>query len=176
MAVVTYPRDEGRLAMRTTMYPTSTRHWLVYVCEALVESGVMPAWEAAKYLTDHLFGEKPNPRLLDTKHPYEDTSRFLQILYQPLIEAASRDARLPDSSMLHVFTDISLTGNSAVLVVYFPERNQPHRLLMLDAARAWDLVFANANEFNAWAEDRYRWVRSALLSAVSSSVQDTVEV
>jgi hypothetical protein len=162
--------------MRTVMRQASTRHWLVYVCEALVTSGAMPACEAARYLTEHLFVEKPNPRLLETKHPYEDTSRFLQILYQPLVEAASRDVRLPESSMLHVFTDISLTGNSAVLVVYFPGQNQPHRLLMLDAARAWDLVFANADEFNAWAEERYRWVRSALQSAISSPPVFTPEV
>jgi hypothetical protein len=32
----------------------------------------------------------------------------------------------------------------------------------LDAAKAWDLVFENSDEFNAWAEERYRWIKAAL--------------
>lgn len=36
---------------------TSTRNWIAYHCEALVASGAMPTWEAATYLTEHLFGE-----------------------------------------------------------------------------------------------------------------------
>ena len=70
--------------------------------------------------------------------------------------------------MIHVFTDVSLTGNSAVLVVYFPGRNLPHQLLMLDAAKAWDLVFEDAESFNGWAEERYRWVKASLLSVTKT--------
>lgn len=143
----------------------TTRNWIAYLCEGLVASGTIPAWEAATYLTENLFGEKPNPRLLQTKSPYEETTQFLQRLYYPLVEAAMRDVVLPDSAMIHVFTDISLTGNSAVLVVYFPGHNQPHQLLMLDAAKAWDLVFPDAETFNAWAEERHRWIVTALKTA-----------
>ena len=142
------------------------RNWIAYLCESLVTSGAMPTWEAATYLTEHLFGEKPNPRLLGTMNAHEITAQFLQRLYHPLVEAASRELTLPVSAMLHVFTDISLTGKSAVLVVYFPGNNQPHHLLMLDAAKAWELVFADSEEFNRWAEERYRWVKSALNQAV----------
>ena len=92
------------------------------------------------YLTENLFGEKPNPRLLSTTNAYEVTSQFLQRLYHPLVEAASRDIALPDGAMLHVFTDISLTGKSAVLVVYVSGNNHQHQLLMLDTAKAWELV------------------------------------
>lgn len=146
-----------------------TRNWLAYLCEALASSGMMPTWEAATYLTDNLFGEKPNPRLLTTKTPYEETTQLLQRLYQPLVEAASRDVSLPAHSMIHVFTDVSLTGNSAVLVVYFPGHNLPHQLLMLDAAKAWDLVFEDTESFNRWAEERYRWIKSSL-TAVTKTV------
>jgi hypothetical protein len=145
-----------------------TRNWLAYLCEALATSGMMPTWEAATYLTDHLFGEKPNPRLLKTKTPYEETTQLLQRLYQPLVEAASRDVSLPTHAMIHVFIDVSLTGNSAVLVVFFPGHNLPHQLLMLDAAKAWDLVFEDTEAFNDWAEERYRWVRSSLLTMVKT--------
>ena len=141
---------------------TVTRNWIAYLCESLVTSGVMPTWEAATYLTENLFGEKPNPRLLTPSNPYEVTSQFLHRLYQPIIEAASREVVLPAAAMLHLFTDISLTGNSAVLLVYFPGHNRPHQLLMLDAAKAWDLVFPDAESFNAWAEERYRWIVQAL--------------
>lgn len=144
---------------------SASRNWIAYLCEALVTSGAMPTWEAATYLTEHLFGEKPNPRLLGPSNPYEVTSQFLHRLYHPIVEAASRETNLPSSSMLHIFTDISLTGNSAVLVVLFPGRNKPQQLLMLDAAKAWDLVFPDAESFNAWAEERYRWVVQALRSA-----------
>lgn len=144
----------------------AVRNWIAYLCESLVTSGAMPTWEAATYLTEYLFGEKPNPRLLGTTNAHEVTAQFLQRLYHPLVEAASRELTLPVSAMLHVFTDISLTGKSAVLVVYFPGHNQPHHLLMLDAAKAWELVFADSEEFNRWAEERYRWVKSALNQAV----------
>jgi hypothetical protein len=139
-----------------------SRNWIAYLCESLVASGTMPTWEAATYLTENLFGEKPNPRLLAPSNPHEVTAQFLHRLYQPLIEAASREILLPSASMLHIFTDISLTGNSAVLVVWFPERNKSPQLLMLDAAKAWDLVFADADSFNAWAEERYRQLVDAL--------------
>lgn len=152
----------------------ATRNWIAYLCESLVTSGVMPTWEAATYLTENLFGEKPNPRLLSTTNAYEVTSQFLQRLYHPLVEAASRDITLPDGAMLHVFTDISLTGKSAVLVVYVSGNNHPHQLLMLDAAKAWELVFTDSEEVNRWAEERYRWVKSALTAAIGKPVQHTI--
>jgi hypothetical protein len=144
----------------------ATRNWIAYLCEALVTSGTMPTWEAATYLTENLFGENPNPRLLSTTNSYEVTSQFLQRLYHPLVEAASRDITLPEGAMLHVFTDISLTGKSAVLVVYLPGNAQPHQLLMLDAAKAWELVFTDSEDVNRWAEERYRRVKTALTAAI----------
>ena len=144
----------------------TTRNWIAYLCESLVTSGVMPTWEAATYLTENLLGEKPNPRLLSTTSAYEVTNQFLQRLYHPLVEAASRDITLPGGAMLHVFTDISLTGKSAVLVVYVSGNNHPDQLLMLDAAKAWELVFTDSEDVNRWAEERYRWVKSALTAAI----------
>ena len=143
-----------------------SRNWIAYLCEALVTSGTMPTWEAATYLTENLFGETPNPRLLGTHSAYEVTSQFLHRLYQPLVEAASREAVLSRGAMVHVFTDISLTGKSAVLVVYIPGSGYPPHLLMLDAIKAWDLVFQDSEAFNRWAEERYRQVKSALIGAV----------
>lgn len=143
-----------------------SRNWIAYLCEALVASGAMPTWEAATYLTENLFGEKPNPRLLSPANPHEITSQFLHRLYQPIVEAASREVPLSSSSTLHIFTDISLTGNSAVLVVFFPGHNKPHNLLLLDAVKAWDLVFQDAESFNAWAEERYRQIVNALRGAI----------
>jgi hypothetical protein len=148
----------------------ATRNWIAYLCESLVTSGVMPTWEAATYLTENLFGEKPNPRLLSATNAYEVTSQFLQRLYHPLVEAASRDIALPDGAMLHVFMDISLTGKSAVLVVYISDNTHQHQLLMLDATKAWELVFNNSEDVNRWAEERYRWVRSALTTAIGRPV------
>lgn len=150
----------------------TSRNWIAYLCEALVTSGTMPTWEAATYLTENLFGEKPNPRLLGPVHPHQVTAQFLQRLYQPIAEAASREVNIPSSSALHVFTDISLTGNSAVLVVLFPGQGKPQELLMLDAAKAWDLVFPDAESFNAWADDRYRRVLHALGTAVMDLQDD----
>lgn len=147
-----------------------TRNWIAYLCEALVTSGVMPTWEAATYLTENLFGESPNPRLLGTRNAHEIAAQFLHRLYQPLVEAASREVTLPHGAMVHVFTDISLTGKSAILVVYFPGEGQPHQLLMLDAAKAWDLVFQDSETFNRWAEDRYRLVKTALTAAIGRPV------
>ena len=40
------------------------------------------------------------------------------------------------------------------------------KLLMLDAAKAWDLVFPDAESFNIWAEERYRLLVTALRSAI----------
>jgi hypothetical protein len=145
--------------------PATSRNWIAYLCEALVTSGIMPTWEAATYLTENLFGEKPNPRLLAPAQPYQVASEFLHRLYQPIVEAASREVHIPPSARLHIFTDISLTGNSAVLVVLFPGSGKPQQLLMLDAAKAWDLVFPDADSFNEWAEDRYRRVVQALSHA-----------
>ena len=152
----------------------ATRNWIAYLCESLVTSGVMPTWEAATYLTENLFGEKPNPRLLGTINAYEMTSQFLQRLYGPLVEAASRNITLPDGAILHVFTDISLTGKSAVLVVYMCGDTHPHQLLMLDTVKAWELVFADSEDVNRWVEKRYRWVKSALTVAVEKPVRQTV--
>jgi hypothetical protein len=145
----------------------ASRNWIAYLCENLASSGMMPTWEAATYLTDNLFGDKPNPRLLRTTCPYEDTTHLLHRLYQPLVEAATRDIPIPTAAMIHVFTDISLTGKSAVLVVYFPGQNQPHQLLLLDAAKAWELVFENSEDFNAWAEERYHWIKTSLTSVIA---------
>lgn len=143
------------------------RNWIAYLCESLVASGTMPTWEAATYLTENLFGEKPNPRLLTPANPHEVTAQFLHRLYQPLVEAASREIMLPSGSMMHIFTDISLTGHSAVLVVLFPGHNTSQQLLMLDAAKAWDLVFSDAESFNTWAEKRYRRLVDALRSKMA---------
>jgi hypothetical protein len=148
-----------------------TRNWIAYLCEALVTTGVMPTWEAATYLTENLFGESPNPRLLGTSNAHEVAAQFLHRLYQPLVEAASREVPLPHGAMLHVFTDISLTGKSAVLVVYFPADGQPHQLLMLDAVKAWDLVFQDSEAFNRWAEDRYRLMKSTLTAAIGRPIK-----
>ena len=145
----------------------AARNWISYIAESLVASGAMPTWEATDYLTNNLFGDSPNPRLHETKAPYEAIYQFLHRVYGPLVEAATRSVGMPPSSMIHIFTDISLISNSAVLVVYFPGENRPHQLLLLDAARAWDLVFPDSEAFNAWAEERYRWVVEALKSAIS---------
>ena len=134
----------------------------------------MPTWEAATYLTENLFGEKPNPRLLSAANAYEVTSQFLQRLYHPLVEAASRDIALPDGASLHVFTDISLTGQSAVLVVYMSGKTHSHQLLMLDAAKAWELVFTDSEDVNRWAEERYRWVKSALTVAIGKPARQAI--
>ncbi|MEO8341589.1 MAG: hypothetical protein ABI604_18110 [Nitrospirota bacterium] len=149
----------------------ATRNWIAYLCESLVTAGVMPTWEAATYLTENLFGEKPNPRLMRASNAYEVTSLFLQRLYHPLVEAASRDVTLPEGATLHVFTDISLTGNSAVLVVYVSGDHHPHQLLMLDAVKAWELVFTDSQDVNRWAQARYRRVKSALTAATAKPVR-----
>ena len=151
------------------------RNWIAYLCEALVASGAMPTWEAATYLTENLFGEKPNPRLLTPSNPHEVTAQLLHRLYRPIVEAASRDALLPSAAVVHIFTDISLTGNSAVLLVLFPGHHKPQKLLVLDAAKAWDLVFPDAESFNAWAEERYRRLVNALRSAMVDIEDDLLK-
>jgi len=164
------------MAKKTTVASkqVATRNWVAYLCEFLVTSGVMPTWEAATYLTENLFGEKPNPRLLGTTNAYEMTSQFLQRLYRPLVEAASRDITLPDGAMLHVFTDTSLTGKSAVLVVYISGDTHPPQLLMLDTVKAWELVFTDSDDVNRWMEIRYRRVRSALTLAIGRPAQQVI--
>ena len=144
----------------------------------------MPAWEALDFLTTNLLGESPNYHLHSSKSPYEAIQQFLHRIYGPIVEAASRTVDLSDSSMIHMFTDISLIGKSAVLVVYFPGQNQPHQLLLLDSVPAWDLVFENPQAFNQWAEERYRWITEALKTislvlapqSISSEEQVLVEV
>ena len=149
-----------------------SRTWLSQLCAALVTSGTMPTWEAATYLTENLFGEKPNPHLLTPATPHEMTRQFLQRLYQPIVEAASRDVTLSSTAIVHLFTDISLTGNSAVLVVLFQGHAKPKQLVLFDAAKAWDLVFSDAEAFNIWAEERYRLLVNALRTALAPMDQD----
>ena len=132
--------------------------------DSLVHSGTMPTWEGLTYLTSNLLGDSPNPNLHNSKNPYEAIQQFLHRVYGPIVEAASATVDLPDEGMIHMFTDISLMGKSAVLVVYFPGKNQPHQLLLLDSVPAWDLVFDSDTAFNAWAEERYRWIAEALKS------------
>jgi hypothetical protein len=157
--------------MTTTV---AARNWIAYLCESLVSSGTMPSWEASDYFTQNLFGDAPNPRLHETKSPYESIYQFLHRVYDPIVEAAARSLDMPASSMIHVFTDISLIGNSAILVVYFPGENRPHELLLLDAARAWDLVFPDAEAFNRWAQERYGWIVEALKAAVARTAADSM--
>jgi len=165
------------MAKRTTAVRTRTtsRNWIAYLCEALVTSGMMPTWEAATYLTENLFGEKPNPRLLGPSNAHEVTAQFLHRLYEPIAEAALRDSHLPTSEKVHVFTDISLTGHSGVLVVHLSTADQAQRLLLLDPAKAWDLVFPEAESFNAWAEARYRSIFQMLQPARLRTSDDMIE-
>ncbi len=143
------------------------RNWVGYICESLVASGSMATWDATEYVTGNLFGDAPNPRLHEAKAPYEAIWQFLHRMYSPIVEAASREIDLPTPSMIHIFTDVSVIGKSAVLVVYFPGGNQPHQLLLLDSVRAWDLVFPDAAAFNAWAEERFNWIAEALKANVA---------
>lgn len=140
------------------------RNWMSYLLDSLVNSGTMPSWEALQYLVTNLLGESPNPHLHQTKSPYETIQQLLHRIYGPIVEAASRTVTLPEQAMIHMFTDISLMGKSAVLVVYFPGKNEPHQLLLLDSVPAWDLVFENSQAFDSWAEERYGWIVNALQS------------
>lgn len=158
----------------TSRKPAMTHNWIAYLCESLVTSGAMPTWEAATYLTENLLGEKPNPRLLRAAQAHEVTAQFLQRLYHPLVEALSHDIILPQGARLHVFMDISLTGQSAVLVVFLPGNTQPQQLLLLDRPKAWELVFTDSEDVNRWAEERYQRVKSALIEAIGKPDQATV--
>lgn len=151
-----------------TAVPKS-RNWMSYIMDSLVNSGAMPAAEALEYLTNNLIGEPPNTHLHHSKSPYEAIQQFLHHIYGPIVEAASRTVNMPSKAMIHMFTDISLMGKSAVLVVYYPGHNQPHQLLLLDSAPAWDLVFEHSTAFNEWAEERFGWIASALQIVSSQS-------
>jgi len=140
------------------------RNWMSYLMDSLINSGTMPSWEALQYLVTNLLGEAPNPHLHQAKAPYETIQQFLHRIYGPIVEAASRTVKLPSQAMIHMFTDISLMGKSAVLVVYFPGQNKPHQLLLLDSVPAWDLVFENSAAFDNWAEERFDWIAKALQS------------
>ena len=165
--------------MNVTTMPES-RNWMSYLLDSLVNSGTMPTSEALEYLTNNLMGEAPNPNLHHSKSPYETIQQFLHRVYGPIVEAASRTIEIPEQAMIHMFTDISLMGKSAVLVVYHPGRNQPHQLLLLDSIPAWDIVFETSTAFNDWAEERYGWIVSALKTVAhpvkSASVEQAEEL
>ena len=155
---------------------TTKRNWLSYLMDAVVHSGTMPSWEATEYLTSNLIGEGPNTQLHESKSPYEAIHQFLHRVYGPIVEAASRSMYLPKESMIHMFTDISVIGNSAVLVVYFPGQNKPHQLLLLDGVKAWDLMFQNTDAFNAWAQERHTWITDALKAvSIDAMFQEPTE-
>ena len=163
--------------MNATTLPES-RNWMSYLMDSLVNSGAMPAWEAVEYLTNNLVGEAPSQNLHHAKSPYEAIQQFLHRVYGPIVEAASRTVGIPTQAMLHMFTDISLMGKSAVLVVYHPGQNQPHQLLLLDSIPAWDIVFETSTAFNDWADERYGWILSALKTVahpVESPLVEQVE-
>ena len=152
------------------------RYWMSYLLDSLINSGALPSWEALDYITSNLLGDSPNQNLHNSKSPYEAIQQFLNRVYGPIVEAASRTVDLPKESMIHMFTDISLIGNSAVLVVYFPGHNQPHQLLLLDSAPAWELVFDSDTAFNAWAEERCQWIAQALQSITSGTNQSPTTI
>ena len=152
------------------------RYWMSYLLDSLINSGALPSWEALDYITSNLLGDCPNQNLHNSKSPYEAIQQFLNRVYGPIVEAASRTVDLPEESMIHMFTDISLIGNSAVLVVFFPGHNQPHQLLLLDSAPAWELVFDSDTAFNTWAEERYQWIAQALRSITSGTNQSPTTV
>jgi len=151
----------------TNSVANESKHWMSYLIDSLVNSGALPSWEALDYVTSNLIGDSPNEKLHHSKSPYEATQQFLSRVYGPIVEAASRTIDRPTKAMIHMFTDISLIGKSAVLVVYFPGNNQPHQLLLLDSAPAWDLVFESETQFNQWAEERYQWITQALQAIVT---------
>jgi len=145
------------------MITQSARNWISYLADALIDARTMPSWEAAHYLTDNLFDASPNTKLLEAKEPHEAVAQFLQRIYGPIVEAAARDAGTKQSSRVRVFTDISLTSETTVLIVSIsghPE--EASELVLIDWVRAWDFVFPNAEAFNAWAEARYQQVCVAL--------------
>ena len=154
---------------------SESRNWMSYLMDSIVNSGSMPTYEALDYLTANLIGEAPNPNLHHSKSPYEAIQQFLHRVYGPIVEAASRAVEIPKEAMLHMFTDISLMGKSAVLVVYYPGHSQPHQLLLLDTAPAWDIIFESSTGFNEWAEERYGWIVSALKTEAQRDHPATVE-
>ena len=153
----------------TNCVENQSKYWMSYLLDSLVNSGALPSWEALEYLTSHLLGDSPNQHLHNSKSPYEAIQQFLNRVYGPIVEAASRTVDVPEEAMIHMFTDISLIGKSAVLVVYFPGKNQPHQLLLLDSAPAWDLVFDSDSAFNQWADERYHWIMQALQSIITGT-------
>ena len=156
---------------------TINRNSLAYLMDALVNSGTMPSWEAVDYLTSNLIGDVPNAQLHESKSPYEAIQQFLNRVYGPIVEAASRSVYLPKESMIHMFTDISVIGNSTVLVVYFPGHNKPHQLLLLDGVQAWNLMFQDTEALNAWAQERHAWIADALKAvSVDSMFQEPIEI
>ena len=146
-----------------------------YLMDSLVNSGTMSTWEAMEYLTNNLLGEAPNQNLHHAKSPYEAIQQFLHRVYGPIVEAASRTVEIPTQAMLHMFTDISLMGKSAVLIVYYPGYNRPHQLLLLDSIPAWDIVFSTSTAFNDWADERYGWIVSALKTEAHTVESASVE-
>ncbi len=152
-----------------------SRNWMSYLMDSLVNSGTMPTWEAMEYLSNNLVGETPNQNLHHAKSPYEAIQQFLHRVYGPIVEAASRTVNIPDQAMIHMFTDISLMGKSAVLVVYYPGHDRPHQLLLLDSIPAWEIVFETSTSFNDWADERYGWIVSAL-KTVAHPVESTLAV
>ena len=140
----------------------NARNWISYLTDSLVNAHALPASEAVAYLTENLFCESPNTRLHEAKVPHEATAQFLQRLYGPILEAAARDANVPEGTRTCLFTDVSMISPSAVLAVYVPADDRPQQLILLDSVRTWVLVFPHAEAFNAWAEERYGTLYAAL--------------
>jgi hypothetical protein len=138
------------------------RNWISYLTDSLVDAQALPAGEAIEYLTQNLFGDSPNRRMHEAKVPHEAIAQFLQRLYGPLLEAAARDANVPAETQTRIFADVSLISPSTILAVSFPANDGPQQLLLLDQVRIWDLVFKNADAFNAWAQERYGKLAAAL--------------
>ena len=142
-----------------------SRNWISYHTDALVNARAMPSWEAADYLTENLFHDSPNTKLLEAKVPHEEIAQFLQRIYGPIVEAAERQVPSQGSVRVHVYTDISLMSETTILIVSVSDEPKESQLLLLDAIRAWELVFPNADAFNEWAESRYQQVLRALTLA-----------
>jgi hypothetical protein len=139
-----------------------SRNWISYHTDALINSRAMPSWEAADYLTQNLFQDAPNTNLLEAKEPHEEIGQFLQRIYEPIVEAATRQVPTQASVRVQVYTDISLMSETTVLIVAVSDEQEESQLLLMDAIRVWDLVFPNADAFNEWAQTRYQQVRVAL--------------
>jgi hypothetical protein len=156
MPGVRLSNDGGR------MTTPCARNWISYLTDSLVNANALQAEEAIEYLTQNLFGDAPNRRLHEAKVPHEAIAQFLQRIYGPILEAAARDASVPEGARACLFTDVSLIGPSAMLAVYCPANDGPQQLLLLDSVRVWDLVFPHADAFNAWAGERYAKLYAAL--------------